>query len=125
MPSINIALYSLFLLLPLSSSTSFYNIMPKTLPFPIFRYKPLTPASIQGGVIIVLQEWWGVNKQCQEHAQKLADRTGAHTVIPDLYKGKVGVDAEEASHLMNNLDWKKAIRELEELVDQLKEAKFS
>ncbi|SAM07227.1 hypothetical protein [Absidia glauca] len=99
--------------------------MPKTLPFPIFRYKPLTPASIQGGAIIVLQEWWGVNKQCQQHAQQLADRTGAHTVIPDLYKGKVGVDAEEASHLMNNLDWKKAIQELEELVDQLKEAKFS
>jgi carboxymethylenebutenolidase len=99
--------------------------MPKTLPFPIFRYKPLTPASIQGGAIIVLQEWWGVNKQCQQHAQQLADRTGAHTVIPDLYKGKVGVDAEEASHLMNNLDWRKAIQELEELVDQLKEAKFS
>ncbi|KAI8337591.1 dienelactone hydrolase [Chlamydoabsidia padenii] len=99
--------------------------MSKTLPFPIFRYKPRTPASIQGGAIIVLQEWWGVNKQCQEHAQRLADTTGAHTVLPDLYKGKVGVNAEEASHLMNNLDWPTAISELEELVGQLKEAKFS
>lgn len=79
---------------------------------------------IHGGAIIVLQEWWGVNKQCQQHAQHLADITGAHTFIPDLYKGKVGVDAEEASHLKNNLNWRTAIGELEQLTIQLKEAKF-
>jgi hypothetical protein len=28
------------------------------------------------------------------HAQNLADRTGAVTVVPDIYKGKIGVTAE-------------------------------
>lgn len=30
----------------------------------------------------------------KQHAQNIADHTGAYTVVPDLYKGKVGVNAE-------------------------------
>ncbi|KAI8081278.1 dienelactone hydrolase [Halteromyces radiatus] len=98
--------------------------MTNKLPFPVFRFKPRTTSKIPGASIIVLQEWWGVNNQCKQHAQRLADDTGAHTVIPDLYKGKVGVDAEEASHLMKNLDWRNAISELQQLTLQLHEAKY-
>lgn len=36
----------------------------------------------------------GVNDQIKMHAQNLADRTGAITVVPDIYKGKIGVTAE-------------------------------
>eukprot|EP00980_Cylindrotheca_fusiformis_P024329 scaffold11750_cov54-Cylindrotheca_fusiformis.AAC.2 len=86
-----------------------------TVPLPPFiSFKPsaakaddkLPPA------IIVIQEWWGVNEQIKLHAQTLADLTGAETVIPDLYKGKLGLDAEEASHLMDNLDFKNAVEEI-------------
>lgn len=34
-------------------------------------------------------------------------------LVPDLYKGKVGVDAEEASHLSDGLDFKQATEEIE------------
>ena len=30
---------------------------------------------------------------------------GYRCLIPDLYKGKLGVNVEEAHHLMSNLDW--------------------
>ncbi|KAG0175983.1 Sorting nexin, cytoplasm-to-vacuole targeting pathway/endosomal sorting [Apophysomyces sp. BC1034] len=72
----------------------------------------------------VLQEWWGVNDQIKAHAQRISDNTGAFTVAPDLYKGKIGANAEEASHLMHQLDWKTAVGELEELTEQLRQAKY-
>lgn len=34
------------------------------------------------------------------HAQRIANNTGARTVVPDLYKGKLGLTAE-VSHNVN------------------------
>ncbi|KAI8580210.1 hypothetical protein K450DRAFT_238687 [Umbelopsis ramanniana AG] len=97
----------------------------KQLPFQVFKFQPKSHARINQSAIIVLQEWWGINDQIKMHAQNLADRTGAVTVVPDLYKGKVGVTAEEASHLMDGLDWRQAMRELDDLIKQLREAKYT
>ncbi|KAI8852052.1 dienelactone hydrolase family-domain-containing protein [Chytridium lagenaria] len=69
--------------------------------------------------IIVLQEWWGVNDQIKDHAQRIANNTGAKTYVPDLYNGKSTADAEEASHMMGNLDWDKALKSLEDLSTKL------
>ncbi|KAF7723772.1 hypothetical protein EC973_001685 [Apophysomyces ossiformis] len=74
---------------------------------------------------MVLQEWWGVNEQIKVHAQRIADNTGMHTVIPDLYKGKIGVTAEEASHLMSHLDWKEAVESLKQLANNLRQEKYT
>eukprot|EP00882_Tetradesmus_deserticola_P021447 GHRQ01023218.1.p2 GENE.GHRQ01023218.1~~GHRQ01023218.1.p2 ORF type:complete len:135 (+),score=34.43 GHRQ01023218.1:410-814(+) len=49
--------------------------------------------------VVVLQEWWGVNDIIKEHAHLIGDAGGFRVLIPDLYKGKVGVDKEEASHV--------------------------
>ena len=43
----------------------------------------------------------------KQQALKLAGE-GYRVLIPDIYNGKVGVDKEEAAHLMGNLDWMKA-----------------
>lgn len=45
---------------------------------------------------------------------------GFRVLVPDLYKGKVGVDAEEASHLMSNLDFKAAVKEMAAAADYLR-----
>ncbi|KAL3900614.1 MAG: hypothetical protein SGPRY_012430, partial [Prymnesium sp.] len=37
---------------------------------------------------------------------------GARVLIPDIYKGKMGVDAEEAHHLMSTLDFPLAVKEI-------------
>ncbi|KAI9495369.1 dienelactone hydrolase [Zychaea mexicana] len=91
-----------------------------SLPFKVLTFDPKdTSKKIDGAAIIVLQEWWGINDTIKQHAQRIANNTGARTVLPDLYKGKIGLTAEEASHLMTNLDWTVAINELETLAKSL------
>ena len=55
--------------------------------------------------VVVLQEWWGVTETIKRQALKLHTDGGFRVIVPDLYKGELGVDAEEAHHLMTNLDW--------------------
>ena len=54
--------------------------------------------------IVVIQEWWGLNDQIRGVADKLAG-VGYRALVPDLYRGKVGLAANEAEHLMNALDF--------------------
>lgn len=61
--------------------------------------------------IIVLQEWWGVTENIKAQAAQLS-KSGYRCLIPDLYKGKLGLDMEEAHHLMENLDWPAAKEEI-------------
>jgi carboxymethylenebutenolidase len=71
--------------------------------------------------VIVLQEWWGFTSEIKAQAEKLHKDTGYRVLVPDLYKGKVGVDAEEASHLMGNLDFPQAVQEMKQAVAWLRE----
>jgi carboxymethylenebutenolidase len=54
--------------------------------------------------IVVLQEWWGLNAQIRGVADRLAT-AGYVALVPDLYRGKSTVEAEEAHHLMTALDF--------------------
>ncbi|XP_014779635.1 protein usf isoform X2 [Octopus bimaculoides] len=63
--------------------------------------------------LIVLQEWWGMNQQIQDEAADLATRGPFVTLVPDLYRGKLATDNEEAGHLMSNLDWNGAVEDIQ------------
>src|SRR6202451_2495803 len=54
--------------------------------------------------IVVIQEWWGVNEQIRGVADRLAS-AGYLALVPDLYRGKATVEAEEAHHLMTGLNF--------------------
>jgi carboxymethylenebutenolidase len=54
--------------------------------------------------IVVIQEWWGVNAQIRGVADRLAS-AGFNALVPDLYRGKLTVEAEEAHHLMTALNF--------------------
>ena len=41
-------------------------------------------------------------------------------MIPDLYRGKVATDHEEAGHYFNDLDWPGAVQDIQGAVDYLK-----
>ena len=56
------------------------------------------------GAVVVIQEWWGLNDQIRGVADRLA-RAGYSALVPDLYRGKSTVEAEEAHHLMSGLDF--------------------
>lgn len=63
------------------------------------------PASGKGAPgIVVIQEWWGLNDQITGVADKLA-AVGYRALVPDLYRGEVAIEANEAEHLMNDLDF--------------------
>src|SRR5208283_4716660 len=54
--------------------------------------------------IVVIQEWWGINQQIRGVAERLAS-AGYIALVPDLYRGKSTVEAEEAQHLMTGLNF--------------------
>jgi carboxymethylenebutenolidase len=60
------------------------------------------PAGAPG--VVLVQEWWGVNDQIRGVAGRLV-ALGYRVLIPDLYRGKVTVEAAEANHLMEGLDF--------------------
>jgi carboxymethylenebutenolidase len=64
----------------------------------------LAQAENAAGSIVVIQEWWGLNDQIRGVADRLA-QAGYTALVPDLYRGKSTVEAEEAHHLMSNLDF--------------------
>jgi carboxymethylenebutenolidase len=63
------------------------------------------PANADGApAVVVIQEWWGVNDQIRGVADRLA-AAGYRALVPDLYRGKSTVEAEEAHHLMSGLNF--------------------
>ncbi|MCS3470050.1 carboxymethylenebutenolidase [Pseudomonas sp. JUb42] len=64
-----------------------------------------TPAKREGAPgIVVIQEWWGLNEQIRGVADRLA-ASGYVVLVPDLYRGSMTVEEEEAHHLMEQLDF--------------------
>jgi carboxymethylenebutenolidase len=62
------------------------------------------PAGSKAPGMVVIQEWWGLNDQIKGVADKLG-KAGYRALVPDLYRGKVALDANEAEHLMTNLNF--------------------
>jgi len=54
--------------------------------------------------VIVIQEWWGLNAQIRGIADRFA-AAGFSALAPDLFHGRVTQNPDEASHLMNGLDF--------------------
>ncbi|KAJ0112558.1 hypothetical protein Patl1_01981 [Pistacia atlantica] len=74
-----------------------------------------------GPGIVVIQEWWGVDYEIKNHAVKISQlNPGFKALIPDLYRGKVGLDVAEAQHLMDGLDWQGAVKDIGASVNWLK-----
>ncbi|KAJ1904405.1 hypothetical protein IWQ60_012452 [Tieghemiomyces parasiticus] len=80
-------------------------------------YALLNPAYKKA--VVIIQEWWGINDHMKTMANRFAAE-GFQAVVPDLYHGKVATDADEATHLMSNLDWPGAIKEIQAAVNYLR-----
>ena len=80
--------------------------------------EPANPAGSPG--VVVIQEWWGLNDQIRGVAERLA-LAGYRALVPDLYRGKSTVEAEEAHHLMTGLNFADAAsQDIAGAVDWLK-----
>ena len=54
--------------------------------------------------VVVIQEWWGLDDEIKNVANRLA-KAGYRALVPDLYGGKLTLEANEAEHLMNDLNF--------------------
>jgi len=64
----------------------------------------LSEARQASASVVVIQEWWGLNDQIRGVADRLA-AAGYTALVPDLYRGKSTLEAEEAHHLMSALNF--------------------
>jgi len=77
------------------------------------------PGSLNGGMrdpmkcLLVVQEWWGMNEQIKQQALDIGTQGKFVTMVPDLYRGKVAKNSTAALHLVQNLDYPDAIKDIQ------------
>lgn len=71
-------------------------------PAPGYLAQPSQPDAAPG--VVMFEEWWGLNDQIKETADRLA-AAGFRVLVPDLYRGRVAATGDEANHLMQGLDF--------------------
>src|SRR3954471_11385565 len=76
------------------------------------------PDSYGAGVLLI-QEWWGINDHIRDLAGRYAG-AGYLCVAPDLYRGRVTQDKEEASALMHALAIEDGIETIRKAMDEAK-----
>ena len=64
--------------------------------------EPVDKATAPG--VVVIQEWWGLDDEVKAVADLLA-KAGYRALVPDLYRGKLAIEANEAEHLMGDLNF--------------------
>lgn len=64
--------------------------------------EPADKSSAPG--VVVIQEWWGLDDEVKAVADRLAG-AGYRALVPDLYRGKLAIEANEAEHLMGDLNF--------------------
>src|SRR5688500_14064967 len=68
--------------------------------------------------IVVIQEWWGLDNHIQDLTRRFAGE-GFAVVAPDLYRGKVADEPDEARKLVMALDRDKALVDIQGAIDYL------
>ena len=61
-----------------------------------------------------------MNEQIKKQAKEIGEMGPFITVVPDLYRGKVAIDREEAGHLVHGLDWSGAVSDIKGAAEFLK-----
>lgn len=61
-----------------------------------------TPDESNGRAVILIQEWWGLNDHIKDIANRYADE-GFTAIAPDLYRGVLATNPDEAGKLMQAL----------------------
>ena len=78
-------------------------------------YVARPPEAVTAGVILI-QEYWGLNEHIRDLAGRFANE-GYLCVAPDLYRGRVAADKNEASAMMQALRIKDGIEMIRKAMD--------
>ena len=72
-----------------------------------------------GPAVVVIHEWWGLNGQIEKVTQRFA-ALGFAAVAPDLYRGALTTEPDEARKLKMELDIERAVEDLRTTVSFLR-----
>ena len=78
-----------------------------------------TPASGKGPGVVVIQEYWGLNDNIKQIADRLAGE-GYVAVAPDLFHGQVTAEPDQAMKLLMSMKMDEAARDMSGAYDYLK-----
>lgn len=70
--------------------------------------------------VILIQEWWGLNDHIKDIANRYADE-GFIAIAPDLYRGKIATNPDEASKMMHGLAINDGLNTIESAMDKARE----
>ena len=70
--------------------------------------------------LILIQEWWGLNKSICDTADVFADQ-GFAVLAVDIYRGKTAVSKETAGHLFTGLDFGAGVLDILSAAQALKD----
>ncbi|MDQ3798728.1 MAG: dienelactone hydrolase family protein [Acidobacteriota bacterium] len=73
-----------------------------------------------GKAVVLIHEWWGLNDNIRDIANRYAAE-GFTAIAPDLYRGKVTTDKEEAGRLMQNLDIEDGLNTIQMAIEKAQE----
>jgi carboxymethylenebutenolidase len=79
------------------------------------------PDSNTVAAVILIQEWWGINDHIRDIAGRYA-KEGYLCIAPDLYRGKLAKNAEEAGKLMRSLAIEDGLETIREAIAEAKRA---
>jgi carboxymethylenebutenolidase len=82
-----------------------------------FLAKPITSGEFPA--IVMIHEWWGLNDNIKEMAEKLASH-GYIVLAVDLYNNNVGTTSEEARQLVTSFDSEVGIENMNSAISYLK-----
>jgi carboxymethylenebutenolidase len=70
--------------------------------------------------VILIQEWWGLNDHIKDIANRYADE-GFIAIAPDLYRGKLAANPQQASELMHALQIEDGLDTIKNAMDAARE----
>ncbi|MGE5276927.1 MAG: dienelactone hydrolase family protein [Acidobacteriota bacterium] len=116
--------FSVALSLLLSAAAAFAASPGKMVSYPsgsetVSGYLAVPEGSGKKPAIVVIQEWWGVNDFVKQKVDHFAAE-GYVALAPDLYRGKVATDADQAHQLMRGLPEDQALRDMKAAVASLR-----
>jgi carboxymethylenebutenolidase len=72
----------------------------------------------RNAAVILIQEWWGINDHIRDIASRYAEE-GYTCIAPDLYRGVVTKDKDEASKLMHDLAIEDGMSTIKRTVEEI------
>jgi carboxymethylenebutenolidase len=70
--------------------------------------------------VILIQEWWGLNDHIKDIANRYADE-GFTAVAPDLYRGRLAANPDEAGKMMQELKMEDGLDTIKNALDAARE----